>query len=146
MTKLLMIMLLSIPLLEIYIFIHMGNIMGALPTVALVILTTVIGILLLSYQNLQTALRARSKLVHGDFPIREVLESMIFLISGSLLLAPGFCTDCMGFLLLIPKFRIVITSNYLTKYIKDMKGHTIDHSYMVADEHCNRDTQKQTYH
>ena len=127
MTKLLIVLLLGVPLFEIALLIHVGTRVGALPTVALVILTAVIGVLLLRQQGRQTITRARSKLERGDVPTTEALEALILLMSGGLLLAPGFCTDCLGFLLLIPGIRMHIVSNIPTPQRQDRTAYTIDH-------------------
>ncbi|WP_020208396.1 FxsA family protein [Gilvimarinus chinensis] len=94
-----------IPLIEIALFIQVGDEIGALATVGLIILTAAIGVLLLRWQGLATLLRARSRMASGELPAREMIEGILLAIAGAFLLTPGFFTDTLGFLLLIPQGR-----------------------------------------
>ncbi len=101
----LFILFIIIPLFEIYLFIQVGEQVGGLNTVALVVLTAVIGVLLLRWQGLQTLMRARERMAAGEVPAQQVLEGMLLAIGGVMLLVPGFFTDAIGFVLLIPILR-----------------------------------------
>lgn len=103
--RLLFILFILIPLLEIYLLIQVGGIIGALPTVFLVVFTAALGVLLLRAQGLYTLGRAQSALARGELPTTEMLEGIVLIISGALLLTPGFFTDTLGFLGLIPAVR-----------------------------------------
>jgi len=105
MLRLLFILFLTVPLIEIYLLIKVGSVIGALPTVALVILTAVIGAALLRMQGFATMQRVRQSMARGEIPALEMLEGVVLLISGALLLTPGFFTDTIGFLGLIPPLR-----------------------------------------
>ncbi len=102
---LLLLLFLVIPLLEIYLLIKAGSVIGALPTVALVVFTAVLGAFLLRLQGLSTLNRIRTSLMQGKVPAMEILEGAALLVAGGLLLTPGFFTDAIGFLLLIPPLR-----------------------------------------
>jgi UPF0716 protein FxsA len=95
----------GIPLFELYWLIEMGSLVGALPTLFLVIFTAVLGGLLVRLQGFSTAMRVRETMGRGEVPAIEMLEGALLLISGFLLLLPGFFTDAVGFLLLIPPLR-----------------------------------------
>lgn len=103
--RLLFILFILIPLLEIYLLIKVGGIIGALPTVLVVIFTAVLGAMLLRHQGLYTLGKAQSTLARGELPATEMLEGVVLIISGALLLTPGFFTDALGFLGLIPAVR-----------------------------------------
>ena len=98
----------AIPLVEIYLFIEVGSVIGALPTVALIILTAVVGVSLLRLQGLQTMARFQQQMVSGELPTTIMLEGAALLFGGALLLTPGFLTDAIGFLCLIPFTRRTI--------------------------------------
>ena len=102
---LLFLLFISIPLLEIYLLIKVGGIIGAMPTVLLVIVTAVVGAWLLRLQGFATLQRVRQTLESGGLPALELLEGVILLFAGALLLTPGFFTDAVGFLCLIPELR-----------------------------------------
>lgn len=96
---------LLVPLIEIYLLIKVGGIIGALPTVFLVVFTAVLGALLLRHQGLYTYAKVQQSLAHGELPTMAMLEGLVLLICGALLLTPGFFTDTIGFLGLIPPLR-----------------------------------------
>ena len=94
-----------IPILEMYILIQVGSFIGAIPTIALVVLTATIGIWLLRLEGLSTLNRVQEKLNAGQIPGTELLEGVMLLVGGALLLTPGFATDAIGFCCLLPFLR-----------------------------------------
>ncbi|UTF60031.1 FxsA family protein [Gilvimarinus sp. DA14] len=100
-----LVLFIVIPLIEIALFIQVGDEIGVLATVGLIILTAVIGVALLRWQGVATLLRARSRMASGELPAREMIEGVMLAIAGAFLLTPGFFTDTLGFLLLIPMSR-----------------------------------------
>ena len=103
--RLLLILFLVVPLAEIWVLIEVGSEVGAIATVALVVLTAVVGAALMRAQGLATLLRARSSMAKGEVPALEMLEGAVILIAGALLLTPGFITDAAGFACLVPTVR-----------------------------------------
>jgi UPF0716 protein FxsA len=97
---------LAIPIVEIYLLIQVGQVIGAGWTILLVVLTAVIGVWLLRIQGLSTLIRAQQKLQENQLPARELLEGMALVVAGAFLLTPGFFTDTIGFLLLFPPTRM----------------------------------------
>lgn len=95
----------AIPILEMAILIKVGGLIGALPTIGLVVLTAVIGVWLLKMEGLATWVRVQQKLQLGEIPGVELLEGIMLIIGGALLLTPGFFTDTIGFICLIPGLR-----------------------------------------
>ncbi|MCR8923643.1 FxsA family protein [Dasania sp. GY-MA-18] len=94
-----------IPIAEIMLLIEVGDHIGGLNTVALVLLTAIIGAGLLRKQGLDTLLRANQRMAQGEIPIKEMLSGIVLAVGGALLLTPGFITDALGFLCLLPLTR-----------------------------------------
>lgn len=101
----LLILFVIVPLVELYFLISVGEVVGALSTVLLVIFTAVIGGLMVRRQGFQTMLRMRETAARGETPALEMLEGSLLLLSGLMLLLPGFVTDLLGFALLVPPLR-----------------------------------------
>ena len=97
-----------IPLVELYVIIAVGEEIGALWTVILVLLTAVIGVNLLRMQGMSTLMRAQQNMARGAVPAMEMMEGIILAVGGVLLITPGFITDSIGFLCLIPASRRAI--------------------------------------
>ncbi|MDI9245026.1 FxsA family protein [Marinobacter sp. CHS3-4] len=105
------------PIVEMTILIKVGAVIGALNTVGLVLLTAVIGAALLRQQGLSTLLRANQRLNSGELPAREVAEGLILAVGGALLLTPGFVTDAIGFLCLLPGSRHWLAGQALKRMV-----------------------------
>ena len=105
----------GVPLLEMAILIEIGGIIGALPTIALVVLTATIGIWLLRLEGIATLAKLQDRMNHGEIPGTEILEGAMLLVGGALLLTPGFVTDAIGFTCLIPIFRHPIAKWLIAK-------------------------------
>lgn len=101
----LFLLFLAIPLLEIYVLIKVGSLIGAIPTVFMVVFTAVLGALLLRQQGFATIKRVQASLARGEVPAIEMFEGLLLLIGGALLLTPGFVTDALGFMCLITPLR-----------------------------------------
>jgi UPF0716 protein FxsA len=110
MFPLIVVLFLAVPIVEIYLLIQVGQVIGASWTILLVVLTAVIGVWLLRIQGLSTLTRAQQKLQANELPAREILEGMALVIAGAFLLTPGFFTDAIGFLLLFPPTRIALVN------------------------------------
>ncbi len=106
---------LIIPFVEIYLLLQVGGIVGVFPTIALVVLTAIIGAGLLRQQGLATWQRFQDNLAKGTLPAYEMVEGPILLVGGALLLTPGFFTDIIGFACLIPPMRKKIAQYIIEK-------------------------------
>ena len=93
------------PIVEMWLLIEVGSRIGALYTMGLVMLTAVIGINILRQQGFATMNRAQMRMQQGEIAGQELIEGFMLAIGGALLLTPGFITDTIGFLLLIPPSR-----------------------------------------
>lgn len=101
----LFLLFLSVPVAEIYLLIQVGQRIGALPTVGLVVGTAILGAALLRQQGLSTLMQARELMDRGELPAFQLLEGIVLVVGGALLLTPGFVTDAIGFLCLVPAIR-----------------------------------------
>ena len=117
----------GLPTLEIYIMIKMGGKIGAINTVSLIFLTAIIGVYFAKLQGIQTLRSGMINLYQNKIPVYEILSGASIAIASLLLIIPGFFTDFMGFLLLIPFTRRIIFSIALKKSVKkNYKKDTID--------------------
>lgn len=94
-----------IPLVEIYFLIEVGSLIGAFSTIFLVVFTAVLGAWLLRWQGFSTLRRIQQTTAQGGIPAVELMEGAVLIVAGALLLTPGFFTDAIGFLCLVPSIR-----------------------------------------
>jgi UPF0716 protein FxsA len=111
----LFLLLLLVPLVEIYFLIQVGSVIGAIPTIALVVFTALLGAMLLRVQGWTTLQRTRLAMAQGQVPALEMMEGVLLVLAGILLLTPGFFTDGMGFLLLVPPLRRALIRWFLSR-------------------------------
>ena len=97
-----------VPLAEIAVLIKVGGVIGLVPTLALIVLTAVVGTWMLRHQGFSVLARAQRQLEQGVMPVSEVFEGLCLLVAGALLLTPGFLTDAAGALLLVPQVRALL--------------------------------------
>ncbi|MEA3278324.1 MAG: FxsA family protein [Pseudomonadota bacterium] len=103
----------GIPLLELYLLIQVGAEIGALPTIGLTILTAIIGGFLVRLQGFSVLMRVRDAVDRGEVPALEMLDGALLLAAGLVLLLPGFFTDAVGFLLLVPALRRLLIARFV---------------------------------
>ena len=118
-----------LPALEIYLLIEVGSQVGALNTVALIFLTAIIGLYFAKHQGLQTLKSGMINLYQNKIPIYEMMSGASIAIAAFLLIIPGFFTDLIGFLLLIPFTRKILfnlTLRKKTKNVNQTQNKTID--------------------
>jgi UPF0716 protein FxsA len=97
-----------VPIVELYVIIQIGSLIGVLPTIALLLADAVLGSLLLRHQGRGAWRRFNAALAERRFPGREVADGLLIAVGGTLLLTPGFVTDIVGLLFLIPPTRAVV--------------------------------------
>ncbi|MEG0009134.1 MAG: FxsA family protein [Aeromonas sp.] len=101
----LLLLLVGLVVLELTVMIEVGSVIGALPTVGLLILTAVLGSSLVRSEGIKTLFSAQQKMQQGEMPGREVMGGIMLALAGLLLIIPGFVTDFFGILLLQPWLR-----------------------------------------
>ena len=95
-----------IPLVEIYLLIKLGQAFGAVTSILLVIITGMLGAYLARMEGLRTLFRIQETLREKKMPRDELLEALLIVLAGLVLITPGFLTDAVGFMLLIPATRV----------------------------------------
>ncbi|MEO0442405.1 MAG: FxsA family protein [Pseudomonadota bacterium] len=141
--RVLLLIFIIVPIVEMWLLITVGDVIGPLLTIALVLLTAAIGLALLRIQGSSALLTARQKLASRQVPVREIADSLFFAVAGALLLTPGFVTDAIGFACLTPGIRTMIIhfcAQYLFKFIQVKQppaqgdGNVIDGDYRRHDD------------
>ena len=115
------ILILSIPLLEIYLFIKIGSQIGALNTVLLILITAIVGIWYARYEGFNTLKSGMSQLVKNKMPLYEIVSGAAIAFAALLLILPGFATDIIGIFLVFPVTRKIILSKYSKNYYSKSK-------------------------
>lgn len=108
--------LVGIPLIELYFLIEVGSVIGALPTIALSILTAAIGASLVRIQGIGVLMRVQAATARGEMPAYEIIDGALLVIAGFVLLLPGFVTDVLGFMLLVPPARGLLIRRFVRVY------------------------------
>lgn len=129
--RILFLFFLTVPIVEIYVLLKIGGIIGIFPTVVLVVTTAMLGATMLRNQGLSTMQRLQDMLSRGEIPAQEIVEGPLLLVGGALLLTPGFFTDAMGFYLLIPYTRKRFVKYLLENHFNASKiqsGSTVHYS------------------
>jgi UPF0716 protein FxsA len=100
--------LIAVPIIELYVIIQVGQEIGVIPTLVLLVFVSVAGAWLLRQQGTATWRRLQTSLQRGEMPTREVTDGALILLGGALLLTPGFVTDAVGLVLLVPVTRAAV--------------------------------------
>ena len=95
----------SIPIVEMYLLIEVAKRIEALPTILLVMLTAVLGVSLIRQQGLSTLTKGIRRLNQAEIPAAEIIEGVLLAVAGAFLITPGFLTDFIGFMIIIPMIR-----------------------------------------
>ena len=111
-----------VPLAEIGVFIRVGGAIGLFPTLALCVLTAIVGTLCIRFQGFKLVNQARAQLEAGEAPVFEVVSGACLVVAGLMLLTPGFVTDAVGFLLLLPPARRLIFDRFVAKRMATVAG------------------------
>ena len=131
-----------VPILEIYLFIKIGSQIGAFNTILLIFITAIIGVYYAKYEGLNTIKSGFMQIVKNQTPAYEIISGAAIAFAAILLILPGFATDFLGFLLILPITRKLIFGNLSNKF-KDQdikKNNFIDGEYEeVEDKEDNND-------
>ena len=116
-----LILIVGIPLIEIYLFIKIGSQIGAFNTVLLILVTAVVGVGYARYEGYNTLKTGMSQLVKNELPVYELISGATLAFAALLLIIPGFATDLIGILLIVPFTRKFILKKFITKHDKTKK-------------------------
>ncbi len=122
----LLFLIISIPILEIYLFIKIGSQIGAFNTISLIFMTAVVGIFYARYEGLNTLKSGVAQLIKNEVPIYEIISGAALTFAAVLLIIPGFATDLLGLLLIFPLTRKFffkkLSEKYSSKKTNDKKN------------------------
>ena len=126
-------MIIFVPIIEIYLFIKIGSQIGAISTISLILFTAILGVFYARYEGFNTLRSAINQLVKNEIPLYEIISGAAIAMAALLLILPGFLTDFIGLLIIFPPTRKLffkkITSNYPQK-----KKNFIDGEYEDIDD------------
>ena len=124
-------LIIGIPLIEIYLFIKIGSQIGAFNTVLLILITAVAGVAYARYEGFNTLKSGMSQLIKNEMPIYELISGATLAFAALLLIFPGFATDLVGILLVVPLTRRLILGKFIKKkqYKKKESNNYIDGEY-----------------
>lgn len=108
MVVLLFVLFLVVPFVELYLILQVGQAVGVVNTIALLVVVSMVGAWLVKREGLAVLGQARERIAHGAVPGRELVDGVLILGAGALLLTPGFLTDAVGVLLLLPPVRAAL--------------------------------------
>jgi UPF0716 protein FxsA len=111
-----LITIILIPVLEIYLFIKIGVKIGALNTILLIFFTAIVGIYYAKYEGVNTIKSGFSQLIKNEVPAYEIISGAAIAFAALLLIIPGFATDVIGFMLIIPFTRNLILGKFTSKF------------------------------
>lgn len=106
----------AMTLIEVYVLMSVGSLLGAELTIGIIILTAFAGSYLVRSQGLQTVQKLQARLAAGEAPGQEIVEGIMLLVCGVLLVTPGFVTDAIGLLVLTPQIRGRLAKTIIAKY------------------------------
>jgi len=138
--KTLLLLIISIPMIEIYLFIKIGSQIGAFNTISLILLTAFIGVMYARYEGFNTFRSGMSQLVKNELPIYEIISSAALTFAALLLILPGFATDLIGLLIIFPPTRRLFLKKVSIKYSKNnqKKQNFINGEFEDIDEDNER--------
>ena len=126
-----LILIIGIPLIEIYLFIKIGSQIGAFNTVLLILTSAVIGIAYVRYEGFNTLKSGIGQLLKNEMPVYEIISGATLAFAAILLILPGFATDFIGSLLVIPLTRKIILGRFIKKQENKKKGE--DKNFIEGD-------------
>ena len=118
----LLLLIIGIPIIEIYLFIKIGSQIGAFNTISLILLTALLGVWYARYEGFNTLKSGISQIMKNEVPLYEIVSGAALAIAALMLILPGFATDLMGLLLIFPLSRKLILGKFANKYSKKNKN------------------------
>ena len=126
----LLLTIILVPIIEIYLFIKIGSQIGAFNTISLIFITAIIGVIYARYEGLNTLRSGFFQLIKNELPAYEIISGAAITFAALLLIVPGFATDFIGFLLILPLTRKFI----FQKLFKNLKNKTTTNKSYIDGE------------
>jgi UPF0716 protein FxsA len=114
----LILLIIAIPIIEIYLFIKIGSQIGAFNTISLIFITAFLGIIYARYEGFNTLRSGMSQLIKNELPVYEIVSGAALAFAAFLLILPGFATDVLGILMIFPLTRKIMFKKFSIKYAK----------------------------
>ena len=136
----LLLLIISIPLIEIFLFIKIGSQIGAFNTVSLILITAFIGVIYARYEGFNTLKSGMSQIIKNKIPIYEIISGAALTFAALLLILPGFATDILGLLIIFPPSRKLLLKKVSIKYSQNnqKKQDFINGEFEDIDENNDR--------
>ena len=128
----LLFLIISIPILEIYLFIKIGSQIGAFNTISLIFMTAVVGIFYARYEGLNTLKSGINQIIKNEMPVYEIISGATIAFAALLMILPGFLTDFLGIIIIFPWTRKLLFKNI--KINKKKEKNFIDGEYEEKDD------------
>lgn len=116
MSILLLLLFIVVPILELYVIIQVADGIGVVETIFLLILVSVIGAWLVKREGLSVLRKVQTQLAQGQMPTKQIVDGALIMLAGALMLTPGFITDAVGVLLLIPPTRVLFRRLVMSRF------------------------------
>ena len=123
-----LILIIGIPIIEIYLFIKIGSQIGAFNTILLILVTAIIGVAYARYEGFNTLRSGMAQLIKNELPVYEIVSGATLAFAAFLLILPGFATDIFGILLIVPFTRKLILRRFINK-----KKHSKNKEFIEGD-------------
>ena len=136
----LLLLIIGIPIIEIYLFIKIGSQIGAFNTISLIFLTAIIGVAYARHEGFNTLKSGVSGLMKNEIPFYEMISGATLVFAAILLILPGFATDILGFLLIFPFTRKLLIKYFSKNYYK--KKNTTEEKNFIDGEYKDMDDDK----
>ena len=117
----LLLIIILVPIIEIYLFIKIGSQIGAFSTISLIFVTAFLGIIYARYEGFNTLKSGMSQIIKNEMPIYEIISGAALALAAFLLILPGFATDILGLLIIFPPTRKLLLKKVSTKYSGNKK-------------------------
>ena len=117
----LLLIIILVPIIEIYLFIKIGSQIGAFSTISLIFITAFLGIIYARYEGFNTLKSGMSQIIKNEMPIYEIISGAALAFAAFLLILPGFATDILGLLIIFPPTRKLLLKKIPTKYSENKK-------------------------
>ena len=133
----LVLLFIVMPLAELYVIIQVGQSVGVLWTILLLLTVSIVGAFLVKVEGLRVLFRVREGLMRGELPSEELLSGLAVLLAGALVLTPGFITDGVGLFLLLPPTRAIVVKLLKRRFagrLDPMQGPPHIHDTTTTDE------------
>ena len=135
-----LILIIGIPIIEIYLFIKIGSQIGAFNTISLILITAILGVAYARYEGFNTLRSGISGLMKNQIPIYEIISGAALAFAAILLILPGFATDTLGILLIFPYTRKLFIKYFSKNYYK--KKNNFENKNFIDGEYKDMDDEK----